>query len=374
MSPRGGTAMRRPLAAGLGLVGMAGLLCLSGAAAAFPRGDATAVRDQTGCINNCAVSHGALLLPFGAYTVSAQLGAYNDDWNRSAAGVQLRPGVGAVPFMPGGSTLALSVFAARTLEHAFLTEYGIAGGIRVLPTPYYDSEASATFRDDITFVDVSQPLGAPITVTLGYYLHSDVCGGSGGPCELLPPPGLGNANDPRALPSSSTIITSRVDLPGGTDDVHSLRVETTASSWAGGGTSYGVNQTIGNTLSHSFTVANGSTVPYTLGVAASVSFYGTDYDDLAEAYGYFTGWRRLDYADTLKIGEISAVDAQGQPLTGVQMINSYGWAMLAEPLLAVPEPGQGALLALGIGFFWVTGRLRRAVQLRADKQCVGART
>lgn len=318
----------------------------------WPQGTAIAVQDGPFC-NPCSqVRAGALQGGFGIYLQGASLPNNGQTLNASAAYVRLLPAPSVVPFAPGSSVLEMGVYASRGLQHIFLTLDGKPGPPRDPALATYGASASATFSDTLTFLDAGQPLGAPMTVTLGYYLSTKVCGAGAPPgssCVLLPPPGFNDGDDPHAQAYSATELRSSVELPGGTDTVNNVHVESIASAYPPGAVpGPGNYSTVGNSLSHTFTVANGASVPFQLSALATVSFPADYYGSLAASHGYYTGWRRLDYLNTLRIGEISGIDAAGSALTGLQMINGYGWTMLAEPL-PVPEPSTALLWAAALG-------------------------
>ena len=280
------------------------------------------------------------------------------------------PGLGLVPGQPGAVHVELGIQATLTqLGKRSLTQSG-EPGFDVLAPMWRDiASASALYRDQLTFNDASLPAGAPLTVSLSYYLSSDKCGGVPVACLVQPPPTF----DPNAAPFASALavveVASSVTLPSGIDRMSSLRTDSFA------GINVGVVQIGlgGNALTHSFTVANGATHDYALSLIGSVVYDGLAY--LAPGQEAMVGgvqtYFDLDYFDTLHIGAIEASDALGQALPGFGITNSFGWTLATTP--PVPEPTTWGLMLMGLGMLgWVLRSRRRQLLLVLACSAAGA--
>jgi hypothetical protein len=234
-----------------------------------------------------------------------------------------------------------------------LTRSGEPGADLLAPMWRDSASASALYRDQLTFGDPTLPAGAPVTVSLSYYLSSDLCGGGGGAvppphvtvCAMQPP----DLFDPDAAafahPRAVVEIASSVTLPGGVDRWSSTR---NASVPGVGGGVVPIALT-GNTLTHTFMVANGATHDYALSLTGVVVYDGLDYVDpggRALAGGVQT-WFDLDYFDTLHLGAVEATDALGNALPGFAITNSFGWTLDTTP--PVPEPATSGAMLIGLG-------------------------
>jgi hypothetical protein len=258
------------------------------------------------------------------------------------------PGLGLVPGQPGAVHVELGIQATLSqLGKRNLTQSGNPGFDVLAPMWRDIASASALYRDQLTFSDASLPAGAPLSVSLSFYLSSDKCGGVPVACLLQLPPSY----DPNAAPFASALavvgVTSSVALPSGTDRMTSLRTD----SFAGinvGVAQFGLG---GNALTHTFTVANGATHDYELSLVGSVVFDGLAYLDPGQRamVGGVQTYFDLDYLDTLHMGTIAATDTLGQALPGFGITNSFGWTLATTPMVPVPEPGSMLLLALGLG-------------------------
>ena len=268
------------------------------------------------------------------------------------------PGLGLVPGQPGAVHVELGIQATLTqLGKRSLTQSG-EPGFDVLAPMWRDiASASALYRDQLTFSDASLPAGAPLSVSLNYYLSSDKCRGAGA-CALQPPAIYDPNAAPFARPLAVVEVASSVELPAGTDRMSSVRTDSFA------GINVGVVQLGlgGNSLTHTFTVANGATHDYALSLIGSVVYDGLSY--LAPGGGANVGgvqsWFDLDYLDTLHIGAIEATDALGNTLPGLAVTNSFGWTIATTP--PVPEPGSLLLLALGLGVLGLRASHRRGAR------------
>lgn len=269
------------------------------------------------------------------------------------------PGLGLVPGQPGAVHVELGIQATLTqLGKRSLTQSG-EPGFDVLAPMWRDiASASALYRDQLTFNDASLPAGAPLTLSLSYYLSSDKCGGVPVACLVQPPPTF----DPNAAPFASALavveVASSVTLPSGIDRMSSLRTDSSPGIGVGM-VPLGLG---GNALTHTFTVANGATHDYALSLIGSVVYDGLAY--LAPGQEAMVGgvqsYFDLDYFDTLHIGAIQASDALGQALPGFGITNSFGWTIATTP--PVPAPGSMLLLALGLGVLGLHASRRRGAR------------
>ena len=267
------------------------------------------------------------------------------------------PGLGLVPGQPGAVLVELGIQATLTqLGKRNLTESGEPGADVLAPMWRDIASASALYRDQLTFSDASLPAGAPLTVSLSYYLSTNKCDGGPGDCVLLPPPSF-NANAATFAYSLAVVeVASSVTLPSGVDRKASVRTDSYAGL-GGGLEQIGLR---GNTLTHTFTVANGATHDYALSLIGSVVYDGLSYlaPDGRASVGGVQSYFDLDYLDTLHIGAIEATDSQGRALPGFGITNSLGWTLATTP--PVPEPATWGLMLMGLGTLgWVLRRRRR---------------
>lgn len=353
---RTGSVLRRALA--LAWAGAAAL-----PAAALPEGVTTA--DIALWFGGPSYNRGVTGRSFVIVPSQAGAGAIGE--NGALARVQFvgptggtGPGLGLVPGQPGFVHVELGVQATLTqLGKRSLTDSGEPGTDVLAPMWRDFASASALYRDQLTFSDASLPAGAPLTVSLSYYLSSDKCGGGPGACALLPPPGF----DPRAAPFAQTEavvqVASSVTLPTGIDSLSVVRTDSHAGIGVGIVPGLG-----GHSLTHTFTVANGATHDYALSLVGSVVYDGLSYlgPDGSAFVGGVQTYFDLDYLDTLHIGAIGATDALGQPLPGFAITNSLAWTVATTP--PVPEPATWGLMLLGLfAGCWSVRRRQRPVLL-----------
>jgi len=250
------------------------------------------------------------------------------------------PGLGLVPGQPGAVLVELGIQATLVQGHP-LTVSGNPSMDLLTPMWRDLASASALYRVQITFSDASLPPGAPLTVSLSYYLSSDKCRGAGS-CQLLPPTSFDPLLAPFGHARAVVAMSSSVTLPGGVDQQSRVRVDSSP------GLAVGIVPGLGGSaLTRTFTVANGATHDFGLSLTGTVAFDGLDYVDangLASA-GNVQTYFDLDYFDTLHIGAIEALDALGQALPGFAITNSFGWTMATTP--PVPEPATMLLWLLG---------------------------
>lgn len=351
--------LRRHIARSSAAAAVGGLLlCAAFSAAALPEGITTAdiALWYGGPSYNRSVTGRSFVI------VPSQAGAGAIGQNGALARVQFvgptggtGPGLGLVPGQPGAVLVELGIQATLVQGHP-LTVSGNPGFDLLAPMWRDIASASALYRDQITFSDASLPPGAPLTVSLSYYLSSDKCRGAGA-CALQPPPGF----DPKLAPfgrSRAVVeVASSVSLPTGVDRQASVRTD--SSPGLGGGIVPGLG---GNTLTHTFTVANGATHDFGLSLIGTVVFDGLDYVDANgfASVGNVQTYFDLDYFGTLHIGAIEATDAQGQALPGFAITNSLGWTMATTP--PVPEPATSGLMLIGLTALGWTLRRRWRLQ------------
>lgn len=347
------------------LVVMVAVAPSTASALTFPTGTVTVNANRgPGDCNSAPCSREQIYLLgsgiFGTHLSTSVHG--NVEWNNARASVALvnTTDRGPLsPFMPGTAALELGVYASVASGFQ-LTVSGLPGLDINNPLFRVVASAQATYSDHITFSDASLPLGAPIQVSLSYYLTNS-CGSSGGgsggggggggvggpSCTTQDRPEffVGVA-DAVASPYSATVLTSRIGLPGGVDEARSENIETQAGI---GGASAGPGY-IGNLLTHNFTVANGDALDYSVSALATLTFDGQDLlsPSGGESQGKVIGWRKLDYENTMHVGAITGMDALGNALPGLQLQNGLGWT-LAAVALPVPEPTSALMLALGLG-------------------------
>jgi hypothetical protein len=333
------------------------LLCASQPAAALPEGTTTAdiaLWDGGPSYNRSVTGRSFVIIP-------SQAGVGVIGTNGAQARVQFvgptggtGPGLGLVPGQPGFVDIELGIQATLTqLGKRNLTTSG-EPGFDVLAPMWRDiASASAQYRDQLTFSDASLPPGAPLTVSLSYYLSSGKCRGAGA-CALQPPAVFHPNAAPFASPLAVVEVASSVTLPTGIDRQASQRTDSFAGI-NGGVLQLGLG---GNSLTHSFTVANGATHDYALSLIGSVVYDGLSYigPTGAASVGGVQSWFDLDYFDTLHFGAIAATDAQGQALPGFGIRNSFGWTIATTP--PVPEPATWLLWLLGTLALAVLGRRR----------------
>lgn len=321
------------------------LLCAALPAAALPEGITTAEIGlwYGGPSYNRSVTGRSFVI------VPSQAGAGAIGVNGALARVQFvgptggtGPGLGLVPGQPGAVLVELGIQATLVQAHP-LTLSGDPGFDVLAPMWRDIASASALYRDQLTFNDASLPPGAPLTVSLSYYLSSDKCRGAGA-CLLQPPTGFNPNLAPFGQARAVVEVASSVTLPSGVDRQASVRVD--SSPGLTGGVVPGLG---GNTLTHSFTVANGATHDYALSLIGTVVFDGLDYLDPngVAGVGSVQTYFDLDYLGTLHIGAIEATDALGQALPYFSITNGFGWTLATTP--PVPEPGSLLLLVLGLG-------------------------
>lgn len=339
------------------------LLCAALPAAALPEGITTAEIGlwYGGPSYNRSVTGRSFVI------VPSQAGAGAISVNGALARVQFvgptggtGPGLGLVPGQPGAVLIELGVQATLTqLGKRNLTVSGEPGTDVLAPMWRDIASASALYRDQLTFSDASLPAGAPLTVSLSYYLSSDRCGGGPASCALVPPPTYDVNAAPLAHPLAVVELASSITLPSGVNRMSSVRTDSYA------GLNVGVVPGLGgNTLTHSFTVANGATHDYALSLVGSVVYDGLDalLPGRVASVGGVQSWFDLDYLDTLHIGAIEATDALGQALPGFGITNSLGWTLATTP--PVPEPATWGLMLMGMGTLaWTLRRRRRQLVL-----------
>jgi hypothetical protein len=275
------------------------------------------------------------------------------------------PGLGLVPGQPGAVLVELGIQATLVQGHP-LTLSGEPGFDVITPMWRDLASASALYRDQLTFSDASLPPGAPLTVSLSYYLSSDKCRGAGA-CVLQPPTGFDPKLAPFGQARAVVEVASSVTLPTGVDRQASVRID--SSPGLAGGIVPGLG---GNALTHSFTVANGATHDYALSLVGTVVFDGLDYlaPNGVASVGRVQTYFDLDYLDTLHIGAIEATDALGQALPNFAISNSLGWTIATTP--PVPEPATGGLMLLGLAALGWALRRRRQHLLLALACAAGA--
>lgn len=326
-------------------------LALCGPALAIPSGVATSEVEiwNAPAVSGSRTGRSFVLVPVTSGFVGP---GGNEAWARVAYAPAGVGGAFPVPGTPGLVSLELGAQVRMQLGGP-LTTTGLPGDPALQPMWRHSVAASATYQDQMTFIDASQPLGAPINVHLAFYLSSDLCGsgvavGSPGTlaCSPQPPANFAAVQAAWVHPYALTQLASTVQLPGGADTAVRLKEQPR------GGVVPGPAALAGNTLDHQFVVANGATLDWTLRLDALIVLDGRDWLDPGNPdrtlYGTVKAWENLDYLNTLHLGGLQGTDALGNALPGFEMRTSFGWALAPQPAAPVPEPGSAALLAAGL--------------------------
>jgi hypothetical protein len=345
------------------------------AAQALPRGEASALVAPFGapCLGtSCLVTSGGVLVPLpnGDWRRDAHIGAVGAQWNTADARVQLRPGA------PGEGIVQLGV-AATLLQYATLTADGLPGApLAPQLIASHSARGSASYLDQISFLDAALPALAPITVSLTWALTTSFCFGAISDCRS-PTPDTAEliAGAVPALSFAYTALQSRIQLPGGANVADDQRLFSEPPSDRPVPPDVTpLIRGLANQLTHTFGLLNGQSYEYSVSAAAEIRFDGAALLPVGSgnvADPLRVSYLQLPYLGSAHLVALAGVDAQGQPLEGLQMRNSLGWSLLPEPLAAVPEPGAAWLFAAGALLLGVLRLPRRERRHAAAPRAAG---